>query len=120
MRYSSGSAFRQALEERLRNQHRESGVPLDRLRKMIAFERIIARLTYTHPNLWVLKGGLALQLRLGDRARTTKDIDLMHLTHSKELHRVEIVRQRLDVPGILDQVSSFRANGRTHYLTINP
>ncbi|UCC50726.1 MAG: nucleotidyl transferase AbiEii/AbiGii toxin family protein, partial [Anaerolineaceae bacterium] len=28
---------------------------------------------------WILKGGLALQLRLRDRARTTKDIDLLFL-----------------------------------------
>jgi transposase len=41
-----------------------------------------------------------------------------HLARSKGLHRLEFVRQRLDVLGILDQVSSFRANGRTHYLTI--
>ena len=88
MRYLSGSAFRQALEERLRNQHLESGVPFNRLRKMIAFERFIARLTYTHPKFWVLKGGLALQLRLGERARTTKDMDLMHMADEKESHQV--------------------------------
>jgi transposase len=38
----------------------------------------------------------------------------------KELRRVEFVKQRLKVIGILDQVPSFRANGRTHYLTVNP
>ena len=43
-----------------------------------------------------------------------------HLARSKGLHRLEFVRQRLDVLGILDQVSSFRANGRTHFLTVNP
>jgi hypothetical protein len=43
-----------------------------------------------------------------------------HLARSKGLHRLEFVRQRLDQLGILEQVSSFRANSRAHYLTINP
>ena len=38
----------------------------------------------------------------------------------KELRRVEFVKQRLKVIGILDQVPSFRTNGRTHSLTNNP
>lgn len=41
-----------------------------------------------------------------------------HLARSKGLHRLEFVRQRLDVLGLLDQVPSFRANGRTHYLAL--
>lgn len=77
MKYSSGSAFRHALEERLRQQAVQTGTPLIRLRKMVAFERFLARLTATAPEQWVLKGGLALQLRLGNRARTTMDIDLL-------------------------------------------
>lgn len=77
MRYASGSAFRRALEERLRQQALQTGTPLIRLRKMVAFERFLARLMVIAPDRWVLKGGLALQLRLGDRARTTQDIDLL-------------------------------------------
>ena len=71
MKYASGRAFRQALEDRLRHQQRESGLPLARLRKTVAFERFLARLD----NRWVLKGGLALQFRTL-RPRTTLDIDL--------------------------------------------
>ena len=80
MRYQSGSAFRRALETRLRDQSLASGLPLVRLRKMVAFDRLLARFIRSQPDQWVLKGGLALQLRLGDRARTTKDIDLLSLT----------------------------------------
>ena len=47
-----------------------------RLRKMVAFDRFLARLAKKEPEAWVLKGGYALQLRLGTRARTTKDIDV--------------------------------------------
>jgi hypothetical protein len=51
-------------------------VALVRLRKTVAFDRLLVRLLRARPDRWALKGGLALQLRLGDRARTTKDIDL--------------------------------------------
>ncbi len=65
MKYSDGAAFRHALEDRLRAQGLASGVPLVRLRKLAAFDRFLARLIADQPNDWILKGGLALQLRLG-------------------------------------------------------
>jgi hypothetical protein len=86
MRYRSGGAFRRALETRLRDQSLSSGLPLVRLRKMVAFDRLLARLTQSQPGHWIVKGGLALQLRLGDRARTTKDIDLLFLKGPLEVH----------------------------------
>src|SRR5438093_1901113 len=43
---------------------------------MVVFERLLARLLAVAPHRWVLKGGLALDYRLGARARTTKDMDL--------------------------------------------
>ena len=76
MRYKTAAAFRRALEERLRQQSLEGGQPLGRLRKMVAFDRFLARLGEKEPEAWIVKGGFALQLRLGDRARTTKDIDV--------------------------------------------
>ena len=88
MKYQSGGAFRRALETRLRNRSLSSGMPLVRLRKMVAFDRLLARLTKSQPDQWVLKGGLALQLRLGDRARTTKDIDLLSTNKHHETHRL--------------------------------
>jgi hypothetical protein len=42
---------------------------------MVAFDRFLARLVSGGSRLWVVKGGFALQLRLGDQARTTRDID---------------------------------------------
>jgi len=77
MKYKSGSAFRRALEDRLRVQSRIGGLPLFRLRKLVAFDRLLARLNVTSPDAWVLKGGFALQLHFGLRSRTTKDIDLL-------------------------------------------
>jgi len=98
MRYESGSAFRRALEERLRRQSLTSGAPLVRLRKMVAFERFLARLVATQPESWVLKGGLALQFYLGERARTTQDMDLLL---RETLPTVEI-HHRLVVAALLD------------------
>jgi hypothetical protein len=86
MKYTSGSAFRQALEERIKDTHSESKIPVVRLRKQIAFERFIARLIQHQPDQWVLKGGLALQLRLGTQARTTKDVDLLNTALSPDLY----------------------------------
>jgi hypothetical protein len=77
MNYQSGGAFRRALEQRLSAKSWSTGVPLVRLRKMVAFDRFLARLIQAQPGVWVLKGGLAFQLRLRARARTTKDIDLL-------------------------------------------
>lgn len=38
------------------------------------------------PDQWVVKGGLALQLRLRDRARTTKDIDMSVIAPSQVIY----------------------------------
>lgn len=77
MNYQTGYAFRRALEARLLKQSTEGSLSLVRLRKLIAFDRFLARLLAVQPDGWLLKGGLALQLRLGQRARTTKDVDVL-------------------------------------------
>ena len=76
MRYRTAAAFRTALEQRLLAHSRMTGLGLARLRKLVAFERLLARLLATAPDRWILKGGLALDFRLRDRTRTTIDMDL--------------------------------------------
>lgn len=76
MRYQSAADFRTALETRLVNQSREEGVDLQRLRKRVVFERMLSRLERAQPGRWVLKGGIALEVRLRERARSTRDLDL--------------------------------------------
>ena len=76
MRYETPTALRMALEDRFRLQAKGTGIPVDRLRRRVMFERIIARLEHSEPGLWVLKGGMALEVRLLDDARLTKDMDL--------------------------------------------
>ena len=75
MKYRTSAAFRTALEARLKAAQHD-GVGLARLRKRVVFERLLARLHAVAPDAWVLKGGFALELRLGAQARTTKDIDV--------------------------------------------
>lgn len=85
MKYESSSAFRRALEDRLRSKSLQTGLPLSRLRKMVVFDRFLARLILDQPANWVLKGGLALQLRLQATSRTTKDIDMLMLDDRQDL-----------------------------------
>ena len=86
MEYDSGAAFRRALEDRLRTMSLETGIPLIRLRKMVAFDRILSRLFLHGSEQWVVKGGFALQLRLGASARTTKDIDLLVMDETQKIY----------------------------------
>ncbi len=46
-----------------------------RLRRELAYRRLLARLAAAQPGGWFLKGGLALQFRL-DPSRSTLDIDI--------------------------------------------
>ncbi|MBI9049990.1 MAG: nucleotidyl transferase AbiEii/AbiGii toxin family protein [Anaerolineaceae bacterium] len=77
MKYKNAQDFRRALENRLGNLSKVSGMPHSRLRKLIAFDRFLARLFHGRSDHWVVKGGYAIQLRIGNQARTTNDIDLL-------------------------------------------
>jgi Nucleotidyl transferase AbiEii toxin, Type IV TA system len=55
---------------------REAGVDLNRLRRRVVFERLLVRLDDSQRGRWVLKGGMALEMRWRDRARATRDLDL--------------------------------------------
>jgi hypothetical protein len=77
-RYETAAAFRRALEDRLQDIAGKESVDLQRLRRQVAFDRLLARLFHAaqpRPLPWVLKGGYAMELRI-KAARTTKDIDL--------------------------------------------
>lgn len=76
MGYATPHALRMALERRLLTRARETGVSLDRLRRRVLFERVVARLQAAEPGRWVLKGGMALEVRLHDQARLTRDMDM--------------------------------------------
>ena len=51
------------------------GERIGRLRRELAYRRLLARLATAQPDGWYLKGGLALQLRL-EPSRATIDVDI--------------------------------------------
>ena len=73
--YKTATAFRRALEDRLAAIARSEHVDLQRIRRQVAFDRLLARLFAEGNPPWILKGAYALELKL-HAARTTKDIDL--------------------------------------------
>lgn len=73
--YKTPSAFKQALEDRLKDASRTSGTPLNRIRQQLVFDRFLTRVFAILGDSVVLKGGIVLELRLA-RARSTKDVDL--------------------------------------------
>lgn len=73
--YADARALRAALDQRLRDRHRQTGLPLDRLRKEAALQRPLARIAAAPPDSWALKGGLAMIARVGPHARATADAD---------------------------------------------
>jgi len=75
MKYATAGAFRTALERRLLTHANETNIPLVRLRKLVVFDRLMARLMAVAPDRWVLKGAVALQFRAGPQYRTTRDVD---------------------------------------------
>ncbi len=83
MRYTSAGAFRMALERRLADVARSSGQTVQRLRKAVTFDRYLARLQHVAPDSFTLKGGVALDYRLDQRGRATKDIDMVRIDNEK-------------------------------------
>jgi hypothetical protein len=89
-----------ALEARLANRARaaddreqgarETGIDLNRLRRRVVFERVLVRLDAAQRGQWVLKGGMALELRWRDRARATRDLDLATRTPAADADTLRI------------------------------
>lgn len=73
--YTTAAAFRRALEERLKNRSHAEQVDINRLRRQVSFDRLLARLFRDDAAPWALKGGYALELCFKS-ARSTIDIDL--------------------------------------------
>jgi hypothetical protein len=94
--YASAEAFRRALEARLNKAAEAELVQINRLRRQVAFDRLLARLFRTGPAPWVLKGGYALELRF-KTARATIDIDLtvQRIAAATESDSNQIVRDML-------------------------
>lgn len=74
--YATATAFRRALEDRLSAYTKQHGTNLHRMRKQVAFERLLARLSDSSSNRFFLKGGYAMEVRI-EQSRMTRDLDLI-------------------------------------------
>lgn len=74
-KYKTATAFRRALEERVRSQAQKTKTDVQRLYRHVAFDRFLCRVFHKKNAPYVLKGGYAMELRIGS-ARMTMDIDL--------------------------------------------
>lgn len=79
--WESPQATRDGLSARLRNRYPQNEL---RLRQVeVAFRRLLVRLECADPGRWIVKGGVALLLRL-DPNRTSDDIDLVYVDAAGE------------------------------------
>jgi predicted nucleotidyltransferase component of viral defense system len=88
--------FRKHLETNLRIHSSKTGEDIQRLRRKVAFDRLLARIFTQEPSFFFLKGGYAMELRIS-HARATKDMDLTcfkRVNDSKELMS-ELILQEL-------------------------
>lgn len=94
--YATAKAFRRALEDRLNKAAEVEQIQVNRLRRQVAFDRLLARLFRIDPAPWFLKGGYALELRFKN-ARATIDIDLtvQRVTAANQDEANQIVRDML-------------------------
>lgn len=88
MQYKTAKDFRKGLEMRLQKISAQSQIDLQRLRRKVAFDRLLARIFSEKETGFFLKGGYAMELRMVD-ARATKDMDIT------SLHQVDSILDKL-------------------------
>lgn len=76
-RYTTAASLRQAIDDRIRAEAQATGRDPNWLRRRLVFCRALARLFKAAPQTWVLKGGLAVEVRRPGLARATRDVDLI-------------------------------------------
>lgn len=99
--YATPAGFRAAVEAALRARAQRLAVPTYIVRRQAALERLVVRLMRIAPGRWALKGGMALETRLGDRARASVDLDADHA------EGVEAARADLQTAVIADAADYF-------------
>ena len=76
MKATTPQQFRASVESRLSAESSATGRTINRVRTLLVMERFLTRMVAVAPDAFVLKGGLALELRLA-RARATRDVDVL-------------------------------------------
>lgn len=85
--FKTATDFRKSLEARLKSIAEKTNQDLQRVRRKLAFERLLARIFHQDSDGFVLKGGYAMELRFSG-ARATKDIDLTCLHRLNETEQM--------------------------------
>jgi hypothetical protein len=114
--YKTAGGFRAALETRLQKRAHEEATDLQRLRRQVAFDRLLARLFPEGPKgtyPWMLKGGYVMELRIRS-ARTTKDIDLT--LHDGTRLSKDPGERRQQVRGMLQDAASIQLHDYFEFL----
>jgi predicted nucleotidyltransferase component of viral defense system len=83
-KFKTARDFRKSLETRLQAIAKEKNIDLQRVRRQVAFDRLLARLFAQAEPPFFLKGGYAMELRISS-ARATKDIDLTYFQRIENL-----------------------------------
>lgn len=76
--YATATAFRRALEDRLKTEAKTRNRALEELRREFLFHRFLALIFADPVSPWILKGGASLLIRLTG-ARYSRDLDLLRL-----------------------------------------
>ncbi len=94
--FKTATDFRKSLEARLQVIAGKTKEDLQRLRRKVAFDRLLARIFLQEKGNFFLKGGYAMELRIG-QARATKDIDLTCIRRIKNENELltELILQEL-------------------------
>lgn len=93
--YVTARAFRQALEMRLNREATGSGEDVQRLRRQVAFDRLLARVFSGEGTAWTLKGGYAMPNRPAPNSRVKDLVDLALLVQRLPLDPA-LLRKALD------------------------
>ncbi len=106
--FNNATDFRRSLEARLKNLASKNNQDLQRIRRKVAFERLLARIFHSDNDGFVLKGGYAMELRFAS-ARATKDMDLTCLRRVESPNSTieEIIVQELQELAKIDLYDYF-------------
>ena len=106
--FKTATDFRKSLEARLQVISKKTNVDLQRLRRKVAFDRLLARIFSQEKGNFFLKGGYAMELRIS-QARATKDIDLTCIRRVKNENELlsELILQELQILGSADLKDHF-------------
>lgn len=90
--FKSATDFRRSIEAKLANIAKQSGQDLQRLRRKLAFDRLLTRIFKNQRHCFLLKGGYAMELRFA-QARATKDIDLTCLEGFQNRPEINVAKE---------------------------